>query len=104
MIRYPRVSELSILDLSKKETADCSRLGLVIGGAFLMLGQFLTMLGEVKGHFCEIVNFPTLQVYVLLTGNGSDIRLSPACFSFDFEQNDSSLCLLDRIFAPYNIP
>ena len=46
-----------------------------------------TVMRGQKSNFREIETFSTLQTHISKTVNRSDIRLSPACSSFHFEQN-----------------
>ena len=44
----PRVSKLSVVELSAQKNSDCSRRVLAMAGAFFMLGEYMTQLLEVK--------------------------------------------------------
>ena len=60
VIRHPSISKLRILELGRKEPADCFRRVLAIGGAFYILVQNLTQFEGQNSNFREIGSFSTL--------------------------------------------
>ena len=83
------VSHRSVVELSGKYQqiylAEYSRLVVL----FLVLGQYLTQLWQVKGQiFAKFYDFSTLRVHISKTIHCSGMGLSPACSPFNSAQNE----------------
>ena len=76
----PCVSKLSIVELSGKSPADCSRRMLEIGEAFCdRMSMFDPGMRDQRSNFRETGIFINFASRYLKTTNRSDMKLSPAC-------------------------
>ena len=83
------VFKRSVVELRGKDQqialAEYSRLVVL----FLVIGQYLTQLWQVKGQILRnYILFSTLRVHISKTVYRSDMKPSPACSPFNSAQNE----------------
>ena len=105
LIRPQRVSKLMVVELSEKNTADCSRRVLAIGGAiFYSRSIFDRVFEDQMSNFRKSAIFFNFALVYFKTINRSDITLSPACSLFNYVPTYVSLQFLDEIFVAHSVP
>ena len=105
-MRPPRVSNLMVIELSKKIPVDCSRRVPAIGGEFFFFGPrliFDTVMRGQRSNFRKIDNVSTLHWHISKIINRSGLTLPSAYSPLNSDQNEVSLPFMDGLFVTHGI-